>query len=89
MTWLAGDAAGAIPALRRGAAVCRAFDDPFGHVHAQLTLGLALEQSGDAAGACAVYERVSTRWGTAKPASVTADAARKRLSALRCRSAKP
>ena len=89
VTWLAGDAAGAIPALRRGAAVCRAFDDPFGHLHAELTLGLALEQSGDAAGACAVYERVSTRWGAAKPASVTADAARKRSSALRCRSAKP
>jgi serine/threonine-protein kinase len=53
-------------------------------MHAVLDLGRALEQTGDTAGACAAYARVLAKWGTAKPRSITADAAREGVRRLRC-----
>ena len=53
-------------------------------VQAQLGLGLSLEARGDAAGACSAYAKVLSRWGRAKPRSVTAEEARARSKALAC-----
>jgi serine/threonine-protein kinase len=81
---LAGRIDEAIPYLRLGAASCDALDFPFDHVRASLYLGQALETKNDTPGACAAYRFVLSRWGSAKPRSVTADAARARLAALHC-----
>jgi tetratricopeptide (TPR) repeat protein len=82
---LAGRVDDAIAVLRKGAAVCP------GPTWAILTrlqateaLGEALEQKGDADGACAAYGEVLLRWGHAKPRSVSADAARARAKKLGC-----
>jgi hypothetical protein len=48
-----------------------------------LLYGRALEATGDAAGACAAYEKILARWGKAS-ASITAKEARARASSLRC-----
>jgi serine/threonine-protein kinase len=60
------------------------FHTPFGHVHAALDLGRALEAKNDTPGACDAYAKVLARFGKAKPRSVSAEAARARRSALRC-----
>jgi serine/threonine-protein kinase len=70
--------------LRAAAASCSALQAPIDHTRAQLDLGRALEQTGDAGGACAAYKIVIDRWGAAKPRSVTADFARVRRRALAC-----
>jgi hypothetical protein len=70
--------------LRNATADCFALRWPFEHIHAALDLGRALEQTGDAPGACDAYQRVLARWGSAKPASTTADAARAAARALSC-----
>jgi len=51
---------------------------------AAFELGGALEERGDVPGACAAYDRVLARWGTASPAPKTATNARKRKRALGC-----
>jgi eukaryotic-like serine/threonine-protein kinase len=51
----------------------------------RLALSEALEQTGDRDGACAQYAAILTRWGNAKPRSVTADEARAHAKALSCR----
>jgi serine/threonine-protein kinase len=81
---LAGKVDEALAHLRRATKECSAVDHPFDHVRAQLVLGQALEEKKDIAGACAAYRVVIDRWGHAKPRSVTADAARARVHALRC-----
>jgi serine/threonine-protein kinase len=81
---LAGKPAEALPLLRRASNDCFALDWPYQHMHAVLDLGRALEQTGDTAGACAAYARVLAKWGTAKPRSITADAAREGVRRLRC-----
>jgi serine/threonine-protein kinase len=81
---LAGRPADALPHLERGAAACRALDEPILHVRAHYDLGRAREATGDKAGACSAYAAVLARWGDAKPRSVTADAARARVKALAC-----
>jgi serine/threonine-protein kinase len=43
-----------------------------------------LEQKSDRDGACAQYAAILSRWGNAKPKSVTADKARARSTALAC-----
>ncbi len=81
---LAGKPADALPLLRRATANCFALSWPFQHMHALLDLGRALEQTGDTAGACTSYAGVLTKWGHAKPRSITADAAREGARRLRC-----
>jgi hypothetical protein len=70
--------------LRRAASSCRAIDFPVAHTQAQYWLGQALEQKNDVGGACAAYKVVLDRWGHAKPRSLTAEKARKRVTALAC-----
>jgi serine/threonine-protein kinase len=84
---LTGDVQGALPLLRHATTGCYAVEDPFTTVRAHLWLGEALEKSGDpkdTAPACDAYAFVAAHWGTAKPRSVTADAAKKRATALAC-----
>ena len=91
---LVGDADGAVPLLRAAIAWCggvpddqepKAFDSTTDAMRDRLLLGQILEQKGDAAGACEQYGGVLARWGSAKPRSVTDDAARARSKALGCR----
>ncbi len=81
---LAERPADAVPFLRRAAANCYLLDDPFTHLRAQLDLGLALEKTGDRAGACEAFAAVLSRWGRAKPRSVTAEEARAHGRSLGC-----
>jgi serine/threonine-protein kinase len=81
---LAGRQADAVAPLRAAAASCSAIAVPIDHTHANLYLGQALEATGDTAGACAAYQVVLSRWGAAKPRSLSADLARKRARALGC-----
>ena len=76
--FLAGRFEQAIRYLRQATEACDALDAPFDHVRAYLYLGRALEATNDATGACAAYKAVLARWGSAKPRSATADAARAR-----------
>jgi hypothetical protein len=80
---LAGRTQEALPALRRGAANCRAFDDPFTWVRAALWLGEAEEAAGNKDAACTAYHRVLSHWGHL-PQSVTAAEARKHVKGLGC-----
>jgi serine/threonine-protein kinase len=82
---LAGRPAEAIAPLDSAAHSCEALLEPFDHTHSILALATALEQTGDIDRACAAYARVLQRWGHAKPRSVSADEAKLRWSALRCR----
>lgn len=81
---LAGDPKGALPDLALAAHSCRAFDDPVRWVQSSAWLGAARETTGDVAGACADYKRVTDRWGPASK-SVTAREVRARRAALRCK----
>jgi serine/threonine-protein kinase len=81
---LAGKTADALPLLRVAASSCSALPAPLDHTWASLNLGLALEATGDGAGACAAYRVVLERWGAARPRSITADRARTRSAALGC-----
>jgi hypothetical protein len=54
------------------------------YVRAHLWLGEALEQTGDAAGACEAYKDVVRRWSRPRPRSVTVEEAREHLKALGC-----
>ncbi len=63
---------------------CRVFDDPFGAVQSHLELGVAREHLGKHDAACEAFREVLTRWGHAKPRSVTADAARAGMKRLAC-----
>jgi serine/threonine-protein kinase len=68
--------------LERVVRRCDALADPLGTMRALLALGEVREKRGDASGARAAYGRILAAWGNAKPRSITADAARKRLAAL-------
>jgi serine/threonine protein kinase len=81
---LAGRAAEALPELRTAAATCSALPAPIEHTHAHYYLAQALEQTGDKTAACTAYGEVLSRWGSAKPRSVTAEKARARRLALAC-----
>jgi serine/threonine-protein kinase len=80
---LAGDPRAALPHLRRGSQECIHVDFPFGHLHTKARLGMALEATGDKAGACSAYQSVLLRWGETK-ASVTAKEVARRAKALGC-----
>lgn len=56
--------------------------DPVAATQSLYYRGLADEKAGDVAAARAAYESVVTRWGSAKPTSVTAGLAKKRLAVL-------
>jgi serine/threonine-protein kinase len=82
---LAGRLDDAIPMLRRAVASCPYPDGAIWfRLWAAEPLGEALEQKGDKDGACAAYAEVLSRWGNAKPRSVTADAARAHAKKLGC-----
>ncbi len=81
---LAGRTAEALPVLARAAGSCFPLDHPIEHTRAAAFLGRAYEASGDVAKACAAYDVVRARWGSAKPRSVTAADALQRSVALHC-----
>ena len=90
---LVGDAGRAIPLLRGEEAWCGEVPDTMAPVsidtqvvrmRCHLLLGQMLEQNSDRVGACAEYAAVLSRWGNAKPRSVTAEKARARSKALAC-----
>jgi serine/threonine-protein kinase len=81
---LAGRTNEAIEWLEQAVKVCRAFDFPIEHTQAHAALGQAREAKGDKEGACAAYKGLLDRWGNAKPRSVTAEAAKKRVKLLGC-----
>jgi serine/threonine-protein kinase len=81
---LAGRTDEATQLLSRAAANCMVIDQPFETVRANLELGEVYEQAGDTASACARFEKVLERWGSAKPRSVTADEARAHAAKLGC-----
>lgn len=72
----------ALPHLRSAEGACYALTSSWLEIGSKLWLGQALEATGDAAGARAMYEQVLARWGQARPASRTADEARRRLAKL-------
>ncbi len=82
---LTGDAEGAKFFLARATAHCGALDYPSPHTRAHYYYGLSREAAGDKPGACAAYAVVLSRWGEAKPRSVTAAAAKDRTKALGCK----
>lgn len=79
-----GDAARAASLLETVARACNGFASPFMGTRASLLLGKAKEQLGDRAAACAAYDVVLTRWGRAKPRSISAEEAARRKKALGC-----
>lgn len=79
---LAGQPERAVAPLRRAAHSCHRLSEPTLAPRALLAYGAALEAQGDKAGAKAAYEQVLGFWGKAKPGSVTAKEAKKRLAAL-------
>jgi tetratricopeptide (TPR) repeat protein len=72
----------AVPWLREGLKSCLQQNESLSRRHAELELGKALEAQGDKAGAREQYQSILRYWGDAKPRSVTADEARRRLAAL-------
>jgi serine/threonine-protein kinase len=87
---LAGELDEGIPLLSQASSAC-VLDAvaPIFATWAAFDLGEALETRGDASGACAAYQRVLTRWGTATPPSRTAAKAVARRRALTCGAATP
>jgi serine/threonine-protein kinase len=81
---LGGRSKEAIPELQRATASCAALEEPIEMTRGKLLLGEALEATGETDAACAAYKVVLSRWGAAKPRSVSADAARAHAKALRC-----
>jgi hypothetical protein len=81
--YLAGDPR-AESALAEHARDCDVLENAGTTVWAAALLGDLLEKKHDTPGACAAYARVLSRWGHAKPRSVTGDAAKARSKALGC-----
>lgn len=81
---LAGSPESAMPVLDNAAGACWVLFAPAAVVQAHLERGLAQEALGRKDAACVDYAWVIDRWGTAKPRSVTADAARAGVARLGC-----
>jgi len=79
---LAGRGADAVPLLRRATRACFPLRNVMRSTYAWYWLGVALEQTGDTAGAADAYGKVLARWGQAKPRSVLADQARAAVARL-------
>jgi serine/threonine-protein kinase len=82
--FLAGRTAEALPYLERAARSCLAVESPFEHTQVQLDLAQVLGQVGRREEACSAYGVVLSRWGAARPRSVTADRARALAAAEGC-----
>jgi eukaryotic-like serine/threonine-protein kinase len=74
----------ALPFLSIAVAACDVMAYPFWLTRAHLSMGQALEQKGNKAGACEAYAVILQRWGHASPPSITATEARASASALGC-----
>jgi serine/threonine-protein kinase len=74
----------AIARLKPWAESCHALSAPFEFTHAWYWLGESFAAKGDTEAACHAYGVVLSRWGHAKPQSVTARAARAKRAALHC-----
>jgi serine/threonine-protein kinase len=85
VAFLAGRLDEALPALDAAARTCTSFREPFTSVWAHDWLAQAREAKGDQPGACRAYADVLSRWGNAKPRSITAEHARARIRALGCK----
>jgi serine/threonine-protein kinase len=81
---MSGDVDGAIRLPRFGTRACQALSAPIVGTQGWLHLGHALAAKHDADGACHAYDVVLSRWGAAKPRSVSAEAARAGARALGC-----
>ena len=81
---LAGRVDDALTPLRAGASSCTVLADSIANTRGWRDLGAALETRGDHAGACQAYGVVLSRWGHARPRSLTAEDARTRSRALGC-----
>ncbi|HEY2367005.1 MAG TPA: hypothetical protein VGH87_11500, partial [Polyangiaceae bacterium] len=79
---LAGKNDDALPPLHHVTKACIALGQPILQTRSFYFLGMALEGKGDIDGAKKAYQVVIDRWGNAKPRSVTAEAAKKRLKVL-------
>ena len=69
----------ATPFLNGATNDCRSLDSPFATTRAYLAQGRVLEDKKQPGKACAAYQTVLSRWGSAVPASATADQARERI----------
>jgi serine/threonine-protein kinase len=81
---LAGRVSEALPLLRRAARSCEVLQTPFEATEAHFALGQALASTGMTTEACAACRVVLSRWGHARPRSVTAEGARSLARALSC-----
>jgi serine/threonine-protein kinase len=81
---LAGRVSEALSLLQRAARSCLAVFFPAEHTQVHFVLGQALESLGRREEACWAYGVVLSRWGHAKPRSVTADKARSAARSLGC-----
>jgi serine/threonine-protein kinase len=79
---LASRSEDALPPLHAITKACIALGQPILQTRSFYFLGMALEGKGDIDGAKKAYQVVVDRWGNAKPKSVTAEAAKKRLKVL-------
>lgn len=84
MYLLAGRAGESLSFLRRAAEGCVGTENPVAYVRAAVSLGQALEETGDHDGACRAYRSVIERWGAAKPRSQTSEKARALARAAGC-----
>ncbi|MEO6576658.1 MAG: hypothetical protein ABIP89_22620, partial [Polyangiaceae bacterium] len=80
---LGGETEKAVTYLTVATHACRALEFPIDTTRAYYALGLALEATGDPAGACAAYAPLLERWGSSK--SLTAAKTRARMLALSCK----
>src|SRR5262249_27286062 len=81
---LAGHLEEAAPLLEAAAVAGVSATEPLLFVRTRYRLGLLYEAKQDKDRACAAFKAVVDRWGTAKPKSVTADAAREHMKTLEC-----
>jgi serine/threonine-protein kinase len=82
--WLGGQRDEAMPHLTRAFTRCDRFPAIFQMTRASLLYGRALEALGDRSRACEVYRALVTRWGEARPRSLTAAEAGRRATTLGC-----
>ncbi len=81
---LAGRARASLRWLSAAVNQCGVLVYPVDSLRSALHLGQALEATQQPQKACAAYARILRLWGSARPRSVTADAARRRRAALGC-----
>jgi serine/threonine-protein kinase len=88
----AGHSAEALPRLEEWCSACTVMgqarsdplEDTLWYMQGHVTLGAALEATGDTKSACAAYAVVTKRWKDAKPRSLSLEKAQARIAALHC-----